>query len=218
MKILITGGYGFIGSFLIKELLKNKKYSIINIDNITNSSMPESLNSIKNYKHYKFIKNDITNYTSLNKIIFFHKPDSIIHLAAESHVDNSIESPKLFINTNILGTYNLLTISKKYLDNHLYKKNKFKFIHVSTDEVYGSLSMQASPKKELSPFLPNSPYSSTKASSDLLVRAWNKTYNFPSITTNPVSAFSKVETIFFALLISSSVGVKTLFNASICLG
>lgn len=184
MKILVTGGFGFIGSYLIKEILKYNKYSVLNIDCITNSSMPESLDSIKKLKNYKFIKNNIYNYLALKKIIFNNKPDSIIHLAAESHVDNSIKYPISFIKTNIVGTYNLLSIITEYLNKYSYKKKKFKFIHVSTDEVFGSLTIYSKPKKEFSPFLPNSPYSSSKASSDLLVRAWNQTYNFPSITTN----------------------------------
>ncbi len=184
MNILVTGGFGFIGSNLIKELIKNKKYNILNIDKITNSSMPESLDSIKKSANYKFIKNDICNFNSLEKIINNFKPNLVIHLAAESHVDNSIESPSSFINTNIIGTYNLLKTLSKYITKFPNKKKKFKFIHISTDEVYGSLKKNSKSSKEHSSFLPNSPYSASKASSDLLVRAWNKTYDFPTITTN----------------------------------
>ncbi len=180
--IIITGGSGFIGSCLIKSLIKNKKNKIINIDSLTKTSLPESLADIKNYKNYSFVKLDINNNEKLKKLIFNIKPDLVYHLAAESHVDNSIENPENFIKSNIIGTYNLVSICHKYISINNIKK--FKFIHVSTDEVFGSLKPKQRPSIENDPYLPNSPYSATKASSDMIVRAWNKTFKFPAIITN----------------------------------
>ena len=182
MRILVTGGCGFIGSHLVKKLLKNKKNIVLNLDSIAKYSSNESLNEILLNKNYKFKKCDINNFKKLKQIIFEFKPKIIFHLAAESHVDRSIESSLSFIKTNILGTFNLLEISRVYLEK--YKKLKFKFIHISTDEVYGELKQNEKKFVENSPYLPNSPYSASKASSDHLVRAWNKTYKLPTIITN----------------------------------
>ena len=184
-KILITGGLGFIGNALIKELLKNRNYLIYNIDKLSNVSSPESLKNItlKESKRYFFSKIDICNYNKTKKIFDTFKPDTVFNLAAESHVDNSIANPKEFIDSNIMGTFNLLQISKNYIDDYKIK-NKFKFIQISTDEVYGSLKKNSKPFTESNKYLPNSPYSASKASAELLVRAWNKTYNFPSLITN----------------------------------
>ena len=187
MKILVTGGCGFIGSHLIKHLVRNHKNHVLNIDAHTYASMPESLNSIKNYKNYFFKKINICNSSKLEKIISDYKPNKVFHLAAESHVDNSINNPDNFISSNILGTYNLLNICHRNMN-----KNAFKFIHISTDEVYGSIeNKKKSAFKEESKFKPNSPYSASKASSDLLVRAWNRTYDFPAIITNCVNNFGE---------------------------
>ena len=183
MKILVTGGYGFIGSCLIKKLLINKNNIVLNVDSKSYSSMPESLADYKQAKNYVFKKIDIFNYQKLKNTIFNFKPNIIFHLAAESHVDNSIKSPNIFINSNIVGTFNLLDISKNYLNNNIV--DNFKFIHISTDEVYGSIDKES--KKifsEKSKFLPNSPYAASKASADLLVRSWYKTFNLPVIITN----------------------------------
>ena len=185
MKIIVTGGLGFIGSHLVRELIKNNNI-VLNIDAVSYCSMPESLNEIKNHKNYFFKKNNLSDVKVLNKIIKSFKPNIIFHLAAESHVDNSISSPENFINSNILGTYNLLNS----VSNNLKYLRKFKFIHISTDEVYGSLTNIKEPSfTEVSKFYPNSPYAASKAASDLLVRAWNKTYNVPTITTNCVNNF-----------------------------
>ncbi|MDC3184443.1 dTDP-glucose 4,6-dehydratase [Pelagibacteraceae bacterium] len=181
MKIIVTGGYGFIGSNLIKSLLTNKNYKILNLDKVTETSIPLSLKKIKS-RNYYFRKIDICNYNKLKRIIFEYKPNIIFHLAAETHVDNSITRPKKFIDTNIVGTFNLIDICKNLYAKNNYKN--FKFIHVSTDEVYGSLKKNAKSFTEKSSFKPNSPYASSKASSDLLVRAWIKTFKFPAIITN----------------------------------
>tara|TARA_X000000368_G_C22999826_1_gene698466 strand:+ start:325 stop:1362 length:1038 start_codon:yes stop_codon:yes gene_type:complete len=183
-RILITGGLGFIGSHLIRSLINNYNCNVLNLDSKSYCSMPEALIDLSNKKKYKFIKNNLQNMTILKKIILKFNPHFIFHLAAESHVDNSIISPDNFIKSNIIGTYNLINVL-----NNLNFKN-YKFIHVSTDEVYGSLkNKKENAFTEKSKFLPNSPYSASKASSDLLVRAWNKTYNFPAIITNCVNNY-----------------------------
>ena len=184
-RFLITGGCGFIGSSLIRNLSKNENYIIGNIDKLTYSSNLNSLNDISNKKNYSFFQEDICNKDSIRDIIFSFKPNYIIHLAAETHVDRSIDGPEVFLNSNILGTYNLLNSFKNYYDEISDKDKKyFKFLLVSTDEVYGSLGIGQDQFTENSPYLPNSPYSASKASSDHLARAWNSTYNLPVLITN----------------------------------
>ena len=185
-KILITGGLGFIGSSLIKQLLKNKKNNILNIDKVSKVSSKESLNNLEFEfkKRYKFKKIDIVNSKKINEIILNFKPTIIFNLAAESHVDNSILSPKEFINSNIVGTFNLLNSSKIYFSKKTKKLKNFRFVQISTDEVYGSLNSNSKPFKETDKYFPNSPYSASKAASEHLVRAWNKTYNIPVFITN----------------------------------
>tara|TARA_B100001123_G_C15325480_1_gene1029385 strand:+ start:2385 stop:3392 length:1008 start_codon:yes stop_codon:yes gene_type:complete len=184
MRIIVTGGCGFIGSTLIKKLITNKKNLVLNIDSLNKVSMPESLNKIKINKNYHFKKTDIRNKKKLLEIILEFKPNRIFHLAAESHVDRSITNPDSFLTSNIIGTYNLLESSKIFLSKNKKFTKNFKIIHVSTDEVYGSLNFKERAFKETNKFLPNSPYSASKASSDLICRAWFKTYKIPVITTN----------------------------------
>ena len=183
MKILVTGGHGFIGSTLVKKLLKSKNNLILNIDANKRYSMPESLYSISKNKNYSFKKIDLYDYKTLRKTILNFKPDLVYNLAAESHVDRSIMFPKSFIDSNIIGTFNILEVLREYLYK-LKKNKKFCLIHVSTDEVFGSLKLNEKQFNENNKFMPNSPYSASKASSDLLCRAWNKTYDLPVITTN----------------------------------
>ena len=187
MNIIVTGGYGFIGSNLIKKLLQNKNYQIFNIDKLgyasNKDSIADSLN-LSNQERYKFFKLDLKNFHELCEVINLIKPDLVMHLAAESHVDRSINSPREFIESNILGTYNLLEASRSYLNKlNGNKKSNFRFHHISTDEVFGSLS-DIGTFSEKTPYDPRSPYSASKASSDHLVRAWHHTYNFPIIITN----------------------------------
>ena len=176
-KILITGGLGFIGLNLVQDLLRNKKIKLINIDKLS----PYSNKITIKKKNYKFIKLDIANKNKLYNCINNIKPDLVFHLAAESHVDRSIISSEEFIYSNIIGTFNLLEILNQ-LKTRKKLNAKFRFIHVSTDEVYGSILKGKFTEK--SNYKPNSPYSASKASSDLLVRSWFKTYNFPAIITN----------------------------------
>ena len=180
-KIIVTGGHGFIGSTLIKELLKNKNYKVLNLDSNTYASNPNSLKLIKSNPKYKFSKINIC-HPKIKKIITSFKPNAIFHLAAESHVDNSILKADNFIKSNINGTFHLLKICNDYLNKN--NINDFRFIHVSTDEVYGSKSLKSGKSKETDRYEPNSPYSASKAASDHLVRAWFKTYNFPAIITH----------------------------------
>ena len=176
-KVLVTGGLGFIGSNLI-ELLLEQKYYVINIDKVNYSSNFYNTKEFKQNKKYKFLKCDIQNKKKITQILKKYKPIGIFNLAAETHVDRSIDGPKNFINSNILGVFNLLECLKKY-----HKKNKnIKLIHISTDEVYGDVLNGRS--KETDSYNPSSPYAASKASSDHLVRAYIRTYNLPAIITN----------------------------------
>ena len=179
-KILITGGAGFIGCNLVRKAL-DLSFKVTNIDLLSYASNENNNNDCKNHSEYNFIKADIRDRKIIEEIIFSERPDYIMNLAAESHVDNSINSPDSFIETNIFGTYNLLEASRKY---YLHNKSKtFIFHHISTDEVFGSLGEKGS-FNENSPYKPRSPYSASKASSDHLVKAWQNTFNPPTLVTN----------------------------------
>ena len=173
-KIVVTGGSGFIGSNLVKYLLK-KKYFVINIDCLKYSANPYNTKNLNKNKNYVFFKLDINNKNKILKILKKYKPEGIFNLAAETHVDRSIDSPYNFIHSNILGIYNLLEAIRKY-------KKKIKLIHISTDEVYGDVLVGRSDEKY--PYKPSSPYSSSKASSDHLVQAYVRTYKIPAIISN----------------------------------
>ena len=181
MKFLVTGGAGFIGSEVVRQLIGMDE-EVINVDKLTYASCIKSLEEISSSKNYKFYKEDICDFEKMSSIIFSEEPDAIMHLAAESHVDNSISDPDVFIKTNIFGTYNLLNASIKFLNET--RPDRFLFHHVSTDEVYGDLNSFDSPFKESNPYLPSSPYSASKASSDHLVKAWGRTYGLPTIISN----------------------------------
>ena len=184
MKILITGGAGFIGSAVIRQYINETKNEVINLDALTYAGNLESLADVSDSSQYYFEHANICNILELERIFEQHQPDAVMHLAAESHVDRSIDSPSDFIQTNIVGTCNLLEVSLRYwnqLDEN--KKCNFRFHHVSTDEVYGDLDDTGLFTEQTS-YDPSSPYSASKASSDHLVRAWNRTYGFPIVITN----------------------------------
>ena len=185
MKFLITGGAGFIGGQLVRYLIQHTKNKIKNIDKLTYASSLDSLNSIKHSPRYSLEKTDICNFTNLRKIFKIYRPDVVVHFAAETHVDRSIDSPLNFIKSNIYGTFNLLEQSRHYYLSLSRKKKKiFRFLHVSTDEVYGDLKSPSNFFNEKTSYNPSSPYSASKASSDHLVRAWGKTYGLPILVTN----------------------------------
>ncbi|NTX71382.1 dTDP-glucose 4,6-dehydratase [Lelliottia amnigena] len=193
MKILVTGGAGFIGSAVIRHIIKNTSDSVINVDKLTYAGNLESLQAISNSERYTFEHADICDQAAMERIFSLYKPDAVMHLAAESHVDRSISGPAAFIETNIVGTYTLLEAAREYwLSLDESARVAFRFHHISTDEVYGDLphpdehpEISALPLfTEKTAYAPSSPYSASKASSDHLVRAWRRTYGLPTIITN----------------------------------
>ena len=184
MKILITGGAGFIGSAVIRQYINDTNHEVINLDALTYAGNLESLASVCDNERYSFEHANICDIASLERIFKQHQPDAVMHLAAESHVDRSIDGPADFIQTNIVGTCNLLEVSRSYWSKlEGDRKAGFRFHHVSTDEVYGDLGETGLFTEETS-YDPSSPYSASKASSDHLVRAWHRTYGFPIVITN----------------------------------
>jgi len=185
LTILVTGGAGFIGSALVRHIISNTTHKVVNIDKLTYSGNLESLESVKDNENYIFEHVDICESNELERIFKNNKPDIVIHLAAESHVDRSIDGPLEFIQTNVLGTYFLLESSRIYLKSLKgTKKERFRFLHVSTDEVYGDLASLSDFFTEETPYDPSSPYSASKASSDHLVRAWHRSFGLPVLITN----------------------------------
>lgn len=194
MKILVTGGAGFIGSAVIRHIINNTQDSVVNVDKLTYAGNLESLVDVSTHCRYAFVQADICDRNALDQIFAEHKPDAIMHLAAESHVDRSITGPAEFIETNIVGTYTLLEATRAYwLELNKDQQATFRFHHISTDEVYGDLPHPDEWQQdsntlplftEKTPYAPSSPYSASKASSDHLVRAWERTYGLPCIVTN----------------------------------
>jgi dTDP-glucose 4,6-dehydratase len=182
--ILITGGAGFIGSALIRYLINDTEHNVINVDKLTYAGNLESLNSVSQSERYSFVQLDICDAPEIEALFFSVKPDIIMHLAAESHVDRSIDGPAEFIQTNIVGTFTLLNAARLYWQSLSgVNKENFRFHHISTDEVYGDLN-ETDLFTENTPYAPSSPYSASKASSDHLVRAWHRTYGLPIVVTN----------------------------------
>ncbi len=185
MKILVTGGAGFIGSAVVRHVIQNTHDEIVNVDKLTYAGNLNSLTPVSASERYAFCQLDICDPESLRDVFNTHQPDAVMHLAAESHVDRSIDGPGEFILTNIVGTYTLLDIAREYWSKLPSEKQQgFLFHHVSTDEVYGDLGGSEDFFTEQSSYDPSSPYSASKASSDHLVRAWHKTYGFPIVVTN----------------------------------
>lgn len=185
MRILVTGGAGFIGSAVIRHIIYNTNNEVLNVDKLTYAGNLESLSSASKNERYHFSKTDICDRIALDQLFKEFQPDVVMHLAAESHVDRSISGPFDFIETNIIGTYQLLEASRAYwLGLNDTKKAEFRFHHISTDEVYGDLEGTTDLFTETTPYSPSSPYSASKASSDHLVRAWNRTYGLPVLITN----------------------------------
>ncbi|MDH4562762.1 dTDP-glucose 4,6-dehydratase [Pseudomonas sp. BN411] len=185
MKILVTGGAGFIGSAVIRHIICNTGHSVVNLDKLTYAGNLESLAEVSGSERYVFEEVDICDRASVARVFSEQQPDAVMHLAAESHVDRSIYGPAAFIETNIVGTYTLLEVARKYwqsLDET--RRTAFRFHHISTDEVYGDLENPEELFTETTPYAPSSPYSASKASSDHLVRAWRRTYGLPTLITN----------------------------------
>lgn len=185
MKILVTGGAGFIGSAVVRHLIGHTPHTVLNVDKLTYAGNLASLDGVVDSKRYRFLQADICDREILDKVIADYRPEAIMHLAAESHVDRSIDGPAAFVHTNVLGTYTLLEACRAYwysLDDPL--RSNFRFHHISTDEVFGDLEDSGALFHESTPYAPSSPYSASKASSDHFVRAWGRTYGLPILITN----------------------------------
>lgn len=185
MKFIITGTAGFIGCNLLRLILEETEHSVVGVDALTYAGNRASFSDLENHPRHHFVKADICDAEAMHELFAQEQPDGVIHLAAESHVDRSIDGPGAFIQTNIIGTFNLLQAARALHTSYSGKKREdFRFLHVSTDEVYGSLSMDASGFTETTPYDPHSPYSASKAASDHLVRAWADTYGLPVLLSN----------------------------------
>lgn len=185
MKILVTGGAGFIGSALVRFLVKETEHFVLNLDKLTYAGNLESLAAVADHPRYCFKQADICDSTAINSVLHDFQPDVVMHLAAESHVDRSIDGPAEFIQTNLVGTYTLLEAARTYWRSlPAAGRDGFRFHHVSTDEVYGDLDREEQPFSESSCYAPHSPYAASKAGADHLVRAWHHTYGLPVLLTN----------------------------------
>ncbi len=190
MRILLTGGCGFIGSAVIRHIIQSTNHSVLNVDCMTYAASPETIENSAQSERYSFSKTNIIDTASLNTLFETFRPDAVMHLAAESHVDRSIDSPDVFIQTNVVGAHSMLEAARRYWQT-LDRENQkaFRFHHISTDEVFGALSLDDPPFTETTPYDPRSPYSASKAASDHLVRAWYHTYGLPTFVTNTTNNY-----------------------------
>ena len=189
MRVLVTGGSGFIGSALVRHLVEDSEHPVLNLDKLTYAASPAALAAVEGRSRYEFVQGDICDQETVSKVVARFDPDVIVHLAAESHVDRSIDDPEAFIQTNIVGTYRLLRVAAQHwLGLAPERQTAFRFHHVSTDEVYGSLGAEGR-FVEGSPYDPRSPYSASKAGSDHLVGAWGHTYGVPVVVTNASNTY-----------------------------
>ena len=190
MKLLLTGGCGFIGSAVIRHLLRTTDDQIINVDKMTYAASEDALEEGRDHPRHTLIRADICDHAALSAILATHMPDAVMHLAAESHVDRSIDGPGAFIQTNVVGTYTLLDATRAYWAGlPAGRRDAFRFHHISTDEVFGALGPGDPPFTETTPYDPRSPYSASKAASDHLVRAWHHTYGLPTIVSNTANNY-----------------------------
>lgn len=185
MRILVTGGAGFIGSAVCRNLANNDEHIVVNVDKLTYAGNLQSLRAIENRHNYKFIQADVTDEDKIYDIMQAHDIEAVMHLAAESHVDRSIDGPDIFIQTNVVGTTRMLAAARRYRESlDCDRRDAFRFHHISTDEVYGDLPFDSGIFTEQTPYQPSSPYSASKAASDHFVRAWYHTYGLPVVLTN----------------------------------
>jgi dTDP-glucose 4,6-dehydratase len=185
LKILVTGGAGFIGSAVVRHIIENTNDTVLNLDSLTYAGNLESIPEKHQTQRYRFEHVDICDFNELTRVFSDYRPDAVMHLAAESHVDRSIDGPSDFIQTNLVGTFNMLESARQYWENLSEKeKSAFRFHHISTDEVYGDLEGTSDLFTEETPYAPSSPYSASKAGADHLVRAWGRTYGLPVVVTN----------------------------------
>jgi dTDP-glucose 4,6-dehydratase len=190
MKLLLTGGCGFIGSAVVRHLLRNTDHVVVNVDKLTYAASEDALEEGRYHNRHVLIRADITEASAMRQIFATHQPDAVMHLAAESHVDRSIDGPAAFIETNVVGTFTLLDEARVYLASLTTERRAaFRFHHISTDEVFGALGPDDAPFDESTPYDPRSPYSASKAASDHLVRAWFHTYRLPTIVSNTANNY-----------------------------
>ncbi len=190
MRILLTGGCGFIGSAVVRHLIRSTRHSVVNVDRMTYAASEDALEEALGNPRHTLVRADVADLPAMQAVFAQHRPDAVMHLAAESHVDRSIDGPSVFIQTNVVGTFSLLEAARGYwsgLDGAA--KTAFRFHHISTDEVFGALDVDDPPFTETTPYDPRSPYSASKAASDHLVRAWHHTYGLPTFVTNTTNNY-----------------------------
>jgi dTDP-glucose 4,6-dehydratase len=185
MRILLTGGCGFIGSAVVRHLVRDTDHSVVNIDKMTYAASEDALEEALRHRNHLLVRADIADHAAMRQVLATHQPDAVMHLAAETHVDRSIDGPGPFVQSNVVGTYTLLDVAREYWASlRASRRHAFRFHHISTDEVFGALGPADKPFTETTPYDPRSPYSASKAASDHLVRAWHHTYGLPTIVSN----------------------------------